>query len=324
MLWSRSSHTNLIDCQLNSTMRLVSGCLHPTQTQRLPVPSNIPSPNLRRQSAVDKMLCKIVNHQDWPVHTDVFSQASQRLSSRHPIWLDLSPVDMNSQWKEDWQSASVTNCALVEDPTSRQPGFDLPRCSWALLIRFRAGQGTCKASMYKWGLTKSPLCSCGDHGPYCELLSVDQVRRRSDDSTRSWRQCCQLVEFCGDYVSIREIINNCRETARRAESVKIWPTSAAQLLREKIAIEKGCDNWMTFSVTRGNRNNTPHWNVIYHAHASTHHSYSAHHTKFAISSFTISKGMIEFKSKKRVTYATLMMLFGSSLSCQGMWPIVQN
>ena len=163
-----------------------------------------------------------------------------------------------------------------------------------------------------------------DHGPYCELLSVDQVRRRSDDSTRSWRQCCQLVEFCGDYVSIREIINNCRETARRAESVKIWPTSAAQLLREKIAIEKGCDNWMTFSVTRGNRNNTPHWNVICHAHASTHHSYSAHHTKFAISSFTISKGMIEFKSKKRVTYATLMMLFGSSLSCQGMWPIVQN
>ena len=143
-------------------MRIVSGCLHPTETQRLPVPSNIASPNLRRQSAVDKILCKIVNHQDWPVHGDVFSHASQRLSSRHPIWLDLSPVDMNSQWKEDWQSASVTNCAIVEDPTSSQPGFDLPRCSWALLIRFRAGEGTCKASMYKWGLTKSPLCSCGD------------------------------------------------------------------------------------------------------------------------------------------------------------------
>ena len=104
-VWSRSSHTNLIDCQLNSTMRFVPGCLHPTQTQRLPVPSNIASPNLRRQSAVDKILCKIVNHQDWPVRADVFSHASQRLSSRHPIWLDLSPVDMNSQWKEDWQSA---------------------------------------------------------------------------------------------------------------------------------------------------------------------------------------------------------------------------
>ena len=38
-----------------------------------------------------------------------------------------------------------------------------------------------------------------DHGSCCELLSVDQVWRRSDDSTRSWRRCCQLVEFSGDY-----------------------------------------------------------------------------------------------------------------------------
>ena len=94
------------------------------------------SSNLPWKSAVDKMLHNIDNHHNWPVQADVFCYPSRRLSSRHPIWSDLSSVDMNSQWKEDWQSASVTNCAIVEDPTSRQPGFDLPRCSWSLLNRF--------------------------------------------------------------------------------------------------------------------------------------------------------------------------------------------
>jgi len=164
LVWSRSSHINLTDCQLNSTRWLISGCLHPTQTQWLPVLANIPPANLHRKSAVDKkMLCKIDNRQDWPVHADVFfTHPSQRLSSQHPIWLDLSPVDMNSQYKEDWPSASVTNCAIVEEPTSKQPGFNLPHCSRSLLNRFHTGQGTCKAFMYKWGLTKSPICSCGD------------------------------------------------------------------------------------------------------------------------------------------------------------------
>jgi len=155
-----------------------------------------PPPNLCRKSAVDQMLCKIHNHRDWPV--DLCSCWSLQspisaISSWHPVWLDLSPVDMNSQWKEDWQSASVTNCAIVEDSTSRQPGFDLPRYSWSLLKCFRVGQGTCKTSLYKWGLTKSPICSSGDPQNMDNIVnSVDQVWRRSDDSTRIWRRCCQL------------------------------------------------------------------------------------------------------------------------------------
>jgi len=74
LVWSRSSHINLTDCQLNSTRWLISGCLHPTQTQWLPVLANIPPANLHWKSSVDKkMLCKIDNRQDWPVHADVFS-----------------------------------------------------------------------------------------------------------------------------------------------------------------------------------------------------------------------------------------------------------
>jgi len=40
-------------------------------------------------------------------------------------------------WREALESASVVNKCLVPDPTIRQPGFDLPRRSWSLLIAFR-------------------------------------------------------------------------------------------------------------------------------------------------------------------------------------------
>ena len=47
-VWSRSAHTGLFDAQLNSSMRLISGTLRPTQVAWLPVLSNITPPNIRR------------------------------------------------------------------------------------------------------------------------------------------------------------------------------------------------------------------------------------------------------------------------------------
>ena len=63
--------------------------------------------------------------------------------------------------REDWSSASVLNHTIVTDPTIRQPGFHLPRHTWALMNRFRTGQGPCRANLHKWGLAQSPSCDCG-------------------------------------------------------------------------------------------------------------------------------------------------------------------
>ena len=52
---------------------------------------------------------------------------------------DLQSIDVTSRWREDWQSATVVNSTLVVDPTIRLPGFDLHRCQWSLLNRFRTG-----------------------------------------------------------------------------------------------------------------------------------------------------------------------------------------
>jgi len=38
---------------------------------------------------------------------------------------DMTPVDTNTQWTEDWSSASVVNHTIANGPTIRQPGFDL-------------------------------------------------------------------------------------------------------------------------------------------------------------------------------------------------------
>ena len=58
---SRSAHTSLVDVQLNSTMRLISGTFNSTPLPWLPVLSNIEPPALRRKAATDKLVEKIIN-----------------------------------------------------------------------------------------------------------------------------------------------------------------------------------------------------------------------------------------------------------------------
>jgi len=43
------------------------------------------------------------------------------------LWREPVAVDISSRWREDWQSATVMNSSLVDDPTIRQHGFDFPR-----------------------------------------------------------------------------------------------------------------------------------------------------------------------------------------------------
>jgi len=62
------------------------------------------------------------------------------------------------------------NSSLVDDPTIRQPGFDLPRCYWALLNRFRTNQSHC-ASCRKWGLAATDMCPCGKHQTMSHIVN---------------------------------------------------------------------------------------------------------------------------------------------------------
>ena len=100
-------------------------------------------------------------HSEWPLYDEVFHPPLLRLKSRKPLWRDPETIDVTSRWRDDWQSATVVNSSLVENPTIRLPGFDLHRRQWSLLNRFRTGQGHCNACRQKWGFTNNKLCDCG-------------------------------------------------------------------------------------------------------------------------------------------------------------------
>jgi len=64
-------------------------------------------------------------------------------TSRHPV-RRVNPASntiasVSSQWREDWQSATVINSSLVDDPTVRPPGFHLRRREWSLPFPDRTG-----------------------------------------------------------------------------------------------------------------------------------------------------------------------------------------
>ena len=126
-VWCRSAHTGLVDAQLNSMMHLISGTLRPTALPWLPVLANIEPPALRRKAATDRRVAKAHVHESWPLHHDISNPSLFRLTSRKPLWRKSEPVDINSQWRESWKSASVVNAHLVDDPTIRLPNFALPR-----------------------------------------------------------------------------------------------------------------------------------------------------------------------------------------------------
>jgi len=103
----------------------------------------------------------------------------------------MTPVDSTTQWREDWQSASVVHYTTVTDPTIQQRGFDLARHSWSLLNRLRTGQGPCRAILHKWGLAKSLTCKC-------QLTVFDRVLQlfhQADDDAVKWLEAIVTTAF---------------------------------------------------------------------------------------------------------------------------------
>jgi hypothetical protein len=163
-VWCRSSHVDLVDVQLNSTLRTITGSLRSTPLPWLPVLSNITPAHIRRQEAVARTIRQIQTHANLPSYEDIFSPPTTRLPSRHPVWLALPGENFSatSNWQEDWMNRGVWNSFLIDDPSARVPGFDLVRSDWVLLNRYRTGHGLCAASLHQWGVQDNPFCRCGE------------------------------------------------------------------------------------------------------------------------------------------------------------------
>ena len=98
-----------------------------------------------------------------------------------------APIDITTQWEEDWLLASVVNQHLVCDPSIKNLAFfDLPCQSWTLLNRFQTDQGPCRANLHKSrGLAASELCDCSQRQTMGSFMSTNTTRWWPElDSTR--------------------------------------------------------------------------------------------------------------------------------------------
>ena len=87
-----------------------------------------------------------------------------RLKSRAFIWNEIPKLtlfNITDKWRERWSDASVCNYDVIDDPTEKPGGFQLPRTAWSRLNRTRTGHACCGSCLFKWGLRDSPQSGCG-------------------------------------------------------------------------------------------------------------------------------------------------------------------
>ena len=200
-VWCRSTHTRLIDSILNDALRIVTGCLHLTPTENLPVLVDIQPAELCRLGATLSLANRAIHDPDHALHGELVGQqnANQgRLRSRHPFvpaaWKLLhSLCELDICSKHKWNIDYLESTSRV---SSRPFGMSLPRTSWVKFNRLRTGVGRFHSSRYKWGLAPSPNCECGateqtaDH--VISSCLIHHVPRRTqglqvlDDATRCW------------------------------------------------------------------------------------------------------------------------------------------
>ena len=164
-VWLNSAHIRIVDAQLNTAMRIISGTISSTPTQWLPVLCNIFPPSLRRSEALLREFQKICQLQDLPIHEDNDIMVRHRLKSRYPsvrqaVKLVESNFDSSREWKKMWTDFAPES--PIVDPTTQVPGFDLPRYLWTWLNRIRTNHGRCADSLFKWGALPSSACDCGE------------------------------------------------------------------------------------------------------------------------------------------------------------------
>jgi len=89
----------------------------------------------------------------------------------------------------------VVNLSLVDEPTIRQPGFNLPRQEWSLLNRFLTVQGHCGVCKKLWNQAATDLCPYGEKQTMSHIVNSCPLKkfnsglsqlRSADDEAIAW------------------------------------------------------------------------------------------------------------------------------------------
>ena len=200
-VWTRSSHTQLIDIKLRESMRKIGGCLKSTPTQWLPVISSIAPPHIRREEANQKMIMKIEDMPDNIPLKQIFNSApiTSRLKSRKPFYKSkLEGFSANDKWREEWEENTPNGGDLIDDPVEPLPGFKtMQRKYWVTTNRLRTRHARTAYTLHKWNIRESPICQRCGGGPettehivlQCPLTKLEggfSTVHEADDKLVSW------------------------------------------------------------------------------------------------------------------------------------------
>ena len=210
--WSSSTHTAKIDIVLNTTMRIVSGCLKTTPTFYLPVVSGIIPPDIRRSTITLKLFNKANSDPAHMLHNACTrgSTIKPRLTSRTPFSKQCVLVNSSDNtdnprtwpmdtWNSRWANLSTPLHRYISSPSTNPIGHDLHIHCWVRLNRMRTGYGRLGQQMVRMGLATDPSCSCGcavqtaHHAIYdCPITRCPGDFTILDLRARDWLHTTQL------------------------------------------------------------------------------------------------------------------------------------
>ena len=178
----RNAHTLLIDSVLGDALRIVTRCLRPTPTAKLPVFLGIQSGELSRQKATFfaglalTTFCLLLAT-GYILHgqlTKPQADSKERLKSRHPfapaarqLLHNLCELGIhaaqwtNLTWDAEYSKSMSAFDVYISWVSTRPIGISLTRTVWVKLNRLRTGVRRFGSSMLKWGLASSGKCKCG-------------------------------------------------------------------------------------------------------------------------------------------------------------------
>ena len=176
-VWCRSAHTRLIDSVLNDALCIVTGCLHPTPMDHLPVLLGIQPAELCRMGVTLSLAHRGSLDPDHILHgllsgssdtgqvrlrsRRLFVPAAQNLLDNFARLGIRTSEWTNHKWKMEYCENASRLRAFVPKTSARPVGMGLPQAPWVRLNRLWTDVGQFHSSMHKWGLAPSPNCECG-------------------------------------------------------------------------------------------------------------------------------------------------------------------
>ena len=207
-VWSRSAHTGKLDVSLNDSMRIITGCMRPTETTFLPVLAGIVPPDIRRESQVARLTKMAMDNPSHLLHDRVSvavtyaNEHEQRLKSRRPFsrhaaHLVANNYDPSKAWNDRIHDGPPFIRSACPPPSpSLPPGADLPRKQWVRLNRLRSGTARVGETLQLWGMQEAASCPCGHPTQTVEHVVTDCALLKSpgglaalrcpNAKTRSW------------------------------------------------------------------------------------------------------------------------------------------